>query len=269
MSSSNGLNVLVEAKKEYLHQLTLIVCPIMIETFQDIYNQAKKISKGKKILLHFQGLLKEVVNWNNHMVKQHSDKICNSCAWFNDLMAALFVSYVKIFSAVRLNTSTKKISIKLPSNDVFIHGCYINAAKDIYKDPYIFHDEMTDYEREEKLNARIISCVENTIKEMVPVHEILKTYMSQDRVSQDLDVMSEVPSDTEDPDIDDDPLPDGAEPDPEPAEPEGPVEPEGPEETTEGPEGPEGPEDETKNIDMNKKTDADDEGVLFPDAPDQ
>lgn len=265
MSSSNGLNVLVEAKKEYLHQLTLIVCPIMIETFQDIYNQAKKLSKGKKVLLHFQGLLKEVVNWNNHMVKQHSDKICNSCGWFNDLMAALFVSYVKIFSAVRLNTTTKKISIKLPTNDVFIHGCYINAAKDIYKDPYIFHDEMTDYEREEKLNNRIITCVEKTIKEMVPVQEILKTYMAQERVSQDLDVMSEIQSDTEDPDIDEEypeekeeDFPEGAEPDPEPME-----EPQEPE-PMEEPE----PEPETKNIDMNKKDDNNDEGVLFPDAPD-
>lgn len=269
MATNNNLNVLVEAKKEYIHQLNTIICPVMMETFWEIYNEAKKISKGKKVLLTYQKLLREVVNWNNHMVKQHSDKVANTCGWFNDLLAAVFVSYVKIFSSVRLNVGSKKISIKLPTNDVFIHGCYINAAKDIYKDPYMFHDEMTDYEREDKLFSRIGLCVENTIKEMVPVKEILNTYISQDKTSDEFDVTSEMgeeDQDTEDPEIDDEPmensLPEGAEPDPET------VEPFPTQEETNQPEEP-----ETKDIDLSSKPDpvgeTADDGVLFPDAPDK
>ena len=244
----------------------------MTETFWEIYNEAKKVSKGKKVLLTYQKLLREVVNWNNHMVKQHSEKISNTCGWFNDLLAAVFVSYVKIFSSVRLNVGSKKISIKLPSNDLFIHGCYINAAKDIYKDPYIFHDEMTDYERDEKLFARIGLCVENTIKEMVPVKEILNTYISQDKISDEVDVTSEMEeNDTEDPEIDDEPmeennLPEGAQPDPEELEP-FPTK----EEPTELNE--ENNPAETKEIDLSAKpnpiAESTEEGVLFPDAPDK
>lgn len=264
MATNNNLNVLVEAKKEYIHQLNMIMCPVMIETLWEVYNEAKKISKGKKILLTYQKLLKEIVNWNNHMVKQHSEKISKTCGWFNDLLAAVFVSYVKIFSSVRLNVGSKKISIKLPTNDVFIHGCYINAAKDIYKDPYIFHDELTDYEREEKLFTRLGNCIENTIKEMVPVKEILSTYIAQDRpMSNDLDVTSEFggEGDTEDPQIDDEPmeLPDGAEPDPENVEP------------FDTPNTEEPPaEEETKDINLGGKPNTEeDDGVLFPDAPDK
>ena len=270
MATNNNLNVLVEAKKEYIYQLNTIMCPVMIETFQDIYNEAKKISKGKKVLLTYQKLLREVVNWNNHMVKQHSDKISNTCAWFNDLLAAVFVSYVKIFSSVRLNVGSKKISIKLPTNDVFIHSCYINCAKDIYKDPYVFQDEMTDYDREEKLMSRLGLCVENTIKELVPVKEILNTYISQDKMSQDLDVSSEIGEDTEDPDIDDDPmdeLPEGALPDPDTVEPGEPAEPAEPAEPTE----PAEPE-EVKEVNLDPKNNqptTEDDGVLFPDAPDK
>ena len=202
MSNTQNLNVLVEAKKEYLNQLSNIMCPVMIETFQDMYAEAHKLSKGKKVLLQYQKVLKEVVNWNNHMVRQHTTRISDSCSWFNDLLAAVFVSFVKILSSVRLNNcETKKISIKLPTNDMFIHGCYIAAAKDIYKDPYIFHEESTEHERDEKLFARFGACIEATVKEMVPVQQILQAYISQTNNKTDLDVMSEAPEDTEDPDI--------------------------------------------------------------------
>lgn len=267
------MEILVEAKKEYLFQLATVMCPAIVESFQDMYTEARKISKGRKVLLQFQKLLKEVVNWNNHMVKEHSENICNSCAYFNDLLAAVFVSYVKIFSSVRLNTENKKISIKLPTNDVFVHGCYINVAKEFYKDPYVFHDEMSDYEREDKMNERIIACIETTIKESIPVQEILKTYIAQDN-KRELDLENgESVEDTEDPEVEEGEfLPEGAEADPEEIDPpenmEAPVE--APAEGPENSEAPPDPED-FKNIDVSKKrldTEGD-EGVLFPGAPEQ
>lgn len=223
------------------------------------------MSKGKKVLLQYQKLLKEVVNWNNHMVKQHTCNISDSCSWFNDLLTAVFVSFVKILSSVRLNNCpAKKISIKLPTNDVFVHGCYIAAAKDVYKDPYIFHDESTEYERDEKLFNRFSACIEATVKEMVPVQDILKAYISQDN-KPDIDVMSEAPEDTEDPEILDEPEPEQEpEPDPEPDLPPG-AEPD--------------PEIvETRKIDIDSKKSHFDQpplepvpedDVLFGDAPDQ
>jgi hypothetical protein len=87
---------------------------------------------------------------------------------------------------VRLKTENKKISIKLPTNEIFVHACYVNVAKDLYKDPYIYHDEMSTYERDDKLNIRITAAIEATIKELIPVQQILKTYMSQDTSNIDL-----------------------------------------------------------------------------------
>jgi hypothetical protein len=204
------------------------------------------------------------------MVHQHAETICNSCAYFNDLLAAVFVSYVKIYSSVRLNTENKKISIKLPTNDVFIHGCYINVAKEFYKDPYMFHDDMTDYEREDKMNERIIHCIESTIKENIPVQDILKAYIAQDN-KRDLDVLEGETEDTEDPDVEEGEfLPDGVEADPEEIEP--------PESMEESPVTEEDqtlnaePEEELKDIDMSKNPSAvveGDDDVLFPGAPEQ
>ena len=196
--SSEPLGIMVEAKKEYLGQLCLIMCPGMIEVFDEMYNESTKLSKGRKTLIMFQKLLKEVPNWSNAMSKQHSDNITNRCAWFSDLLAAVFVACTKILSAVRLKADNKKIALKLPSNEVFIQTCYNNVAKDLYKDPYIFHEEQSEYARDEILNKRFSACIEATVKELIPVQQILQTYMTQE--TKDIDLDGEV-HDTVDPDV--------------------------------------------------------------------
>jgi hypothetical protein len=209
----DNLNVLVEAKKEYLGQMCLIMCPAMIEVFQEIYGEAVKTAKGKQVLIMFQKLLKEVPNWSNAMSKRHSDNITDRCSWFSDLLAAVFVACTKILSAVRLKADNKKIALKLPTEEVFIQTCYNNVAKDLYKDPYIFHEEQSEYARDENLTARISLCIENTVKELIPVQQILQTYMSQE--TRDISLDGEV-QDTMDPDVvegEDEPM---GEPEPEP-----------------------------------------------------
>jgi primosomal protein N'' len=183
----DNLNVLVEAKKEYLGQMCLIMCPAMIEVFQEMYNESINTSKGKQVLIMFQKLLKEVPNWSNAMSKRHSDNITGRCAWFSDLLAAVFVACTKILSAVRLKADNKKISLKLPTEEVFIQTCYNNAARDLYKDPYIFHEEQSEYIRDENLTKRLCVCIENTVKELIPVQQILQTYMSQETRDISLD----------------------------------------------------------------------------------
>jgi len=174
----DNLNILVEAKREYLEQLSILICPVMIDTFDAMYQEAHTISKGRKVLVMFQKLLKDVPEWSETMAKQHTDNIADRCAWFKDLVAAVFVSSVKILSAVRLSANSKKMAVKLPTNEVFIHTCYKNAAKDLYKDPYVFSDTQSEHTRNDKLYDRFNLCVENTVKELIPVQQILQTYMS-------------------------------------------------------------------------------------------
>jgi hypothetical protein len=243
----DNLNILVEAKREYLGQMCLIMCPAMIDVFQEMYNESVNLSKGRKVLIMFQKLLKEVPNWSNAMSKNHCDNITNRCAWFSDLLAAVFVACTKILSAVRLKADNKKISLKLPTEEVFIQTCYNNIAKDLYKDPYIFSDEQSEYLRDEKLTERFSLCIESTVKELIPVQQILQTYMSQE--TRDISLDGEI-QDGVDPDVFDgegDPMAE-PEPDPEPPfEPEPSFEPEP--DTMPGPEPePTGLENEFKTV---------------------
>src|SRR5210317_39407 len=283
----DNLNILVEAKKEYMGQMCLIMCPPMIEVFQDMYNEAVKLSKGRKVLMMYQQLLKEVPNWSNAMSKNHSDNITNRCAWFSDLLAAVFVACTKILSAVRLKADNKKFSLKLPTEEVFIQTCYNNIAKDLYKDPYIFSEEQSEYLRDEKLTARFTIAIESTVKELIPVQQILQTYMAQE--TRDISLDGEI-QDGVDPDVFDG----GAEPDPFPEpepEPEPEMEPQPEPDHMSGPEPePTGLENEFKTVpgvqapemepepEMEPQPQAQaqaqpqaqpDDDVLFGDAPEQ
>jgi hypothetical protein len=198
---NNSLNILVEAKREYLQQLYLIMVPTMIEVFALMYEESHKASHGKKVLVQFQKFLKEVVNWNDHMINQHANTICSSCAWFDDLLAAVFVSSVKILSSVRLNAESNKISLKLPNNKVFVHGCFIAASKDLYKNPYIYHEESVEQDRDMELTGRFSKCIEDTVKDLIPIQEILKSCISQVNREEPIDFENTSPEDTEDPDL--------------------------------------------------------------------
>jgi len=171
------MEVLVEAERKYMAKLSSAMTPVMIDAFFDLYAEAKKVSQGRKTLMQFQALLVEVKNWNNTIVKQHTDAIIKTCAMFPNLLAAVFVISVKIMSAVRISGESKKLNIKLPTNDVFVHSCYIAAAKDLYEDPYIVANDMKDSEKRVQLMHRFTKCIKEVVEDFIPVQQILDTYI--------------------------------------------------------------------------------------------
>ncbi len=171
------MDVLVEAERKFLVKLCNAMTPVMIDAFFDLYLESKKMSQGRKVLLQYQTLLKEVQNWNNSIVKQHTDAIIKSCAMFSNLLAAVFVISVKIMSSVRISSDSRKMNIKLPSNDVFVHSCYIAAAKNIYEDPYVIVDEMSDSDRRQTMARRFEKCIKDVVDDFIPVQQILETYI--------------------------------------------------------------------------------------------
>ena len=112
----DGLTVLVEAKREYMAQLCGVLCEQMIGVFELMYTEAQR---NKKIVVpnmnnpgtipRFQVLLRDVKTWNNAIIDKHVQALKASCSWFDDLVAAVFVSYVKILSSVRLKSTGEKI----------------------------------------------------------------------------------------------------------------------------------------------------------------
>lgn len=192
--------ILVEAERKFMIKLCNAMTPVMIDAFYEMYKKAVEVSKGRQTLIHYQTLLQEVPHWNNTIVKQHADAIIKSCAMFPNLLAAVFVISVKIMSAVRISSDSKKINIKLPSNDVFVHSCYIAAAKSLYEDPYVVVDKMSDQDRRIKMASRFNELIKEVVDDFIPVQQILDTYIPN-FTGGDLDMsgVSEDPTDPTDP----------------------------------------------------------------------
>jgi len=173
------MDLLNESERRFTKKLCDSMTPTMIETFWEIWLEAQKEAKGKNTVQVFQQLLRDVKTWNASISNKNTEAIVKSNPMFPKLLAAVFVIHVKILSAIRTDKKSKKISIKLPSNDVFVQRVYEACAKDIYEDPdIIINKNHSDEHRKKELHKRFIVHICEIIEQLVPMAEILDTYLS-------------------------------------------------------------------------------------------
>lgn len=176
----NNLNVLVEAKKELLNQLSSTILPSALDCMDTLYGDARSETQGKQTLKTFQDKLAKIPQWNNYQIDTEVGKCVDRCGGcLDEMIAAVFVATVKIISSVRLSKDSRKVSLKIPTNDVFVLGVYTNVAKRIYEDPYIYQDVASRNDRRKDIIRRMEGVVEETVKEMLPINQILKTYLNK------------------------------------------------------------------------------------------
>lgn len=194
------MDLLNESERRFTKKLCDAMIPVMIEAFWEIWLEAKKESQGKNTTRVFQELLRGVKTWNSSISLKNTEAIVKNQPLFPNLLAAVFVIHVKILSAIRTDKKSKKISIKLPANDVFVQRCYEACAKDLYENPYIITENNSEQDRNEDLNRRFHKNICIIIEDLVPTAEILNTYLPLPAAGQDLDM----DHDEEDPEMEDD-----------------------------------------------------------------
>lgn len=189
------MDMSVEAKRQYLSMLCAVMAPIMSETFIDMYKEAVQRSNRHRdhVAKMFIVLLEEVVNWNNSIIKTHVDAYEASCHYFTDLLAAVFVCYIKILSSIRINKEPKKLPIKLPSNADFVHACLIQVAEKFKTHVHIFREENA-FKKDQELVAICTKSIEETLNKLIPIQQILRTYIAD---SSSFDLNDEMPDEDE------------------------------------------------------------------------
>merc|ERR1711998_87450 len=177
--------VLVDAKTEYTKQLINILKPHLYEGIQSIYRDAYDLCKenndSDKVLMTFQNLLSHVPKWSQEIIENEYNRIVDqsNCDWLEDLVTAVFVSHTKILTAIRIGKKHKKINLKVPKIDHFVHKVYIQVAREFWKTPFLFDEGIstTEYQRNMKYSEDLISsCINETIRQQLPVKHILKEY---------------------------------------------------------------------------------------------
>ena len=191
-------STLHESRNEWCSRLLTVMTPVITEGFNAIFAESVKICKDndedEKYLMTFQNFITRIPKWNNQIIEDEKKRILerSQCKYLEDLVSCVHVIQVKLLTAMRVGKKQKQIDINIPKIDDFIHKCYINCARDIYKNVYLFETnilplEIQKYRRE--LEMIIQECVLKTVRDSIPVESILKAYMEE---TTEEDVNSEI-----------------------------------------------------------------------------
>ena len=172
-----SLSFLVDAKREYMYQLCKVMCPAMMDTYRNMFRDVQSTHK-RKVYLHFQERLRDINTWNQHTIYANTQDLIQRCSWFPELVSAVFVSFIKILSSIRLTNTTKQPTFMMPSTEVFVHACFVAGAKELYKTPFWFRDTPAA-KVDDALFELCGDAIENTVKDMIPVQQILAVYMQK------------------------------------------------------------------------------------------
>jgi hypothetical protein len=180
--SQLNVSVLAAARETYTEQLKTHLTPLIYEGFVSLYEDSKakeneKPEFGYNYLKQFQTMLKAIPYWNQSILEEETRRIINKFDFMMELLAAIFVSYVKILASVRIGGNGNNIRIKLPTQEIFIHTVYTKAAELIYYNPYKFSNHHLR-ENEEYIYEIICKSIDTTINSMIPIENILKEYLS-------------------------------------------------------------------------------------------
>jgi hypothetical protein len=176
--------IFAQAKVEYTAQLVDMLYPHMFDGVKSIYDESKLLYGRKKmpILLIFRELLEKVPIWNSEIIDSECSRIISnsSCDYIDDLITAVFISHTKILTSIGPNKSFQKINVTIPKTSTFVHKCYINTARELWKNPYLFNENVPGHEfqkNNKEIESIIQKCIENTIRNSLPIKDILKEHL--------------------------------------------------------------------------------------------
>jgi hypothetical protein len=193
-----NVSALHESKNEWGSRLITILTPLVIDGYKSILDESIKLCKDNnemdKYLMTFQNLISRISKWNQQIVENERKRICekSGCTYLEDLVTCVHIIQLKILTAMRVGQKQKKIDINIPKLNDFIHKVYINVARKVYKNVYLFEINIQPLQIQKnhrELEIIVQECILNTLRESIPVEAILKAYMDE---TVEEDVIEEV-----------------------------------------------------------------------------
>jgi hypothetical protein len=183
-----NVSSLHESKNEWGARLITILTPLIIDGYKSILDEAIKLCKDNgemdKYLMTFQNFISRIPKWNQTIIETERKRICDKsgCSYLEDLVTCVHIIQLKILTAMRVGQKQKKVDIKVPKLDDFVHKTYINVARKIYKNVYLFEiniPPLNIQKNHRELEVIVQECILNTLRESIPVEAILKAYMDE------------------------------------------------------------------------------------------
>tara|TARA_R110002074_G_scaffold137241_5_gene282254 strand:+ start:631 stop:1710 length:1080 start_codon:yes stop_codon:yes gene_type:complete len=192
-----SLTSLIESKNEWCSRLVNILTPCIIQGLKSIFDEAYELclenDDEEKYLMTFQNFLSRVPKWNDVIINQEVIRIGekSGCGYLEDLITCVHIVQLKALTVSRVGSKQKKIDLDVPPINQFVHKCYINVARKVYTNIYLFEKGIPPLDIQKnnrELEVIIKEMILNTVRENIPVELILKAYLDE---TEELDVSVE------------------------------------------------------------------------------
>jgi hypothetical protein len=183
-----NVSSLHESKNEWGARLLTVLTPLIIEGFKSIFDESYKLCKENdetdKYLMTFQNFITRIPKWNATIIETERKRIIerSGCSYLEELVTCIHIIQLKLLTAMRVGQKQKKIDINIPKLDDFIHKAYINVARKVYKNVYLFelHTSALQVQKHNReLEIIVQECILNAVRDSIPVESILKAYMDE------------------------------------------------------------------------------------------
>ena len=177
---------LYESKNEWASRLVNILTPLVQEGIRSIFDEAVKLCVGNKeqdkYLMTFQNLLSRVPKWNPNIIKDETSRIKerSTCGYLEDLITCVHIIHLKCMTVMRVGNTQKKVDIKIPQLNDFVHKIYVNTARKVYSNVYIFErgiQPLHTQRNNREFEIIVKESIYNTIRDNIPVEELIKMYL--------------------------------------------------------------------------------------------
>lgn len=183
-----------ESRNEWCSRLVSIMTPLVEEGLRSIFDEAWKIcvdsDEMNKYLMTFQNLISRIPKWNEVIIEEERKRIIerSGCNYLEDLITCVHIIQLKVLTCIRVGNKQKKIDIAIPKLDPFIHRIYIQTARKVYQNVYLFEKNiapMAIQKNARELELIIQEAVMNTIRESVPTEAIIRAYMDENEEQEE------------------------------------------------------------------------------------
>ena len=189
---------LQESRNDFCSRLINILTPHIHSGLKSIFEEAWKLclenDEAPKYLMTFQNFLVRVPKWNSAIIEKESQRIVDQsgCSHIEELITCVHIIQLKMLTCIRAGSKQKKIDISIPKLTEFIHKVYINVARKVYSNVFLF-ERTTKHLQIQKHNHQleliIKECILNTIRESIPIEHLLKVYMEDQFIEEDTEVV--------------------------------------------------------------------------------
>ena len=192
------LGNLQESRNEFCSRLINIITPHVQCGLRSIFDEAWKLcienDETPKYLMTFQNFLMRVPKWNSVIIEQEAARIVerSGCGHIEELITCVHIIQLKMLTCMRARSKQKKIDITIPKLADFIHKVYVNVARKVYLNVFLFeknkqHLQVQKHNRQ--LEIIIKECILDTVRESIPIEHLLKVYMEDEFIEEDTEVV--------------------------------------------------------------------------------